>query len=437
MIVFGDEPGAEVICAASTAEQAGIVFKGAKAIIELDEDLLGEVRLYQYSIVNGLSTCKAISAKPGGQHGHNPSVAIIDELHTHRNRDLYDAIVTGQGSRTQPLLIIITTGGDGSSDIYEEVDDYAHKVMNGVIEDEAFLPVIYEAQDGDDIRDPKVWRKANPNFGVSLQEEFFKDELKKALQSPAYENTFKRLYLNITTKTRDGYISDMDWQKSGQPFEYAELLGKKCWGGMDLSSTSDFSCFTLVFPDFPKVYFRTWYWLPEEKGKNSADKNNSLYTGWVRDEWIEETVGNVIDYDLILEKILYLNSIYDIQKIAYDPHNAASVISGLYANGINCEAFKQWAKDLNIPTKELERQVKMGNLYHNNDPVSRWSVANCEVYKDTNDNWKIMKNPKKPERKVDPIVALIMGFGQWIADTNPYEVVEKSYYSGGKSLVGA
>jgi phage terminase large subunit-like protein len=220
--------------------------------------------------------------------------------------------------------------------------------------------------------------------------------------------------------------------KSGEPFDYEILKRKKCWGGMDLSSTSDMSCFTLIFPELPKIYVKTWYWLPEFKGKNSADKNNSLYSGWVRDKWITETEGNVIDYDQITEKILYLSGENMIQKVAYDAYNGAAVISSLYANGIAAEAYSQQIHKLNIPTKELLRQVKLKNIHHNNDPVLRWAVSNAETYKSTsrdgNDNIKVMKDNKHPEKKVDPVVSLIMALGQWIADENPYEVIERSYY---------
>lgn len=429
-LVLDKEGGKQIIGAAYGREQAGLVFRIAKQMVETSDKLKSVLKCYKNSITYGFDSYKIISKEANTGHGLNPYIVIFDELHTQKDRELYDVLLSGMGARSQPMLICITTAGSDRSSICYDRHDYAIKVNSGQIVDDAFLGVIYAASPDDDIYSVKTWRKANPNYGISVKPEFLRREALQAKQSVAYENTFKRLYLNIWTSSVDGYISDLVWQKNKS--DYIDLEGEECWAGMDFSSTEDITALALFFPKYKAI--RSWYWLPKEKGRNSADKNNIYYFDWLKKGLIRETEGNAIDKDIVAEDTLEIFKKYRPEKVAYDRFNAIDVVSKLYNADLDCESYDQSPKQLNPPTKELFAMAMKGELNHGGDPIMRWMVGNAEVFKDTNDNWKIMKNRKHPEKKVDGLVAAIMAIGQWISDTNPRDNKGSSYLDNSKLI---
>jgi phage terminase large subunit-like protein len=422
-LVLDREGGKQIIGAAYGRKQAGLVFRVAKQMVKMSPKLNKLLTCYQGSIMYGFDSYQTVSKEANTGHGLNPYIVIFDELHTQKDRDLYDVLLSGMGARSQPVLICITTAGSDRSSICYDRHEYAIKVNSKQIKDDAFLGVIYSASESDDIYSIKTWRKANPNYGVSVKPEFLKREALQAKQSVAYENTFKRLYLNIWTSSIDGYISDIFWQKNSSL--EIDLEGEECWAGMDFSSTSDMTSLSLFFPKHKAI--RNWYWLPMEKGRDSADKNNIYYFDWLRQGLVRETEGNVIDKDVISNDVLEIFKKYRPEKVAYDPYNAVDVVSNLYMADIECQPYRQHPKDLNAPTKELFGLAMKKELNHGGDPILRWMVGNAEVFKDTNDNWKIMKNKKHPEKKVDGLVAAILAIGQWLSDVNPHENKGGSY----------
>lgn len=429
-LVLDKEGGKQIIGAAYGREQAGLVFRVAKQMVETSPKLKGLLTCYKNSITYGFDSYKIVSKEANTGHGLNPYIVIFDELHTQKDRDLYDVLLSGMGARSQPMLICITTAGSDRSSICYDRHEYAIKVNSKQIVDDAFLGVIYAAGADDDIYSVKTWRKANPNFGISVKPEFLKREALQAKQSVAYENTFKRLYLNIWTSSVDGYISDLIWQKNKS--EELDLEGEECWGGMDFSSTSDITAFSLYFPKFKAI--RTWYWLPREKGRDSADKNNIYYFDWLKKGLIIETEGNSIDKAVLSEQTLAIIKKYRPETVAYDPYNAVDLVSDLYKADIECVPYRQRIQDLNPPTKELYTMAMNKEVNHGGDPIMRWMIGNAEIWKDTNDNWKVMKNKKHPEKKVDGLVAAIMAIGQWISDTNPHDNKGGSYLDNSKMI---
>lgn len=202
-LLFADkELGAQVYSAAADTDQASICFTEARRMVEADAQLFALAKIFKKAITvpETNSVYKVLSADAFTKHGLNAHGIIFDELHAQPNRDLWDVLVTSTGSRRQPLTIAITTAGYDRNSICWELHDYAIKVRDGIVEDTSFLPLIFAADEDDDWKSPETWKKANPNLGVSVSLDYFERECKKAQNVPAYENTFKRLHLNIWTE---------------------------------------------------------------------------------------------------------------------------------------------------------------------------------------------------------------------------------------------
>jgi phage terminase large subunit-like protein len=309
---------------------------------------------------------------------------------------------------------MITTAGSDLNSICYEQHEYAIKVRDGVLKDDRFLPVIYAADKEDDPFVEETWIKANPNYGVSVKKDYIKEQAEKAKANKAYLNTFLRLHLNIWTDVETVWITDEMWMKQSSELDITLLDGQACYGGLDLSSKSDITAFTLMFPPnydrdyYPEKYLTfTWSWLPEDKPKDSADKNNNNYKKWVYDGWVEETSGNVIDYDHIEEKISELCSRFDVLAIAYDPYNSTQIVSKMESNGLNMKSHRQGFVSMNYPTLEFEIKVKRGELLHDGNPVMRWMVSNGVLKSDSGGKlFKVDKN--QHHQKIDGLVTNIM-----------------------------
>jgi phage terminase large subunit-like protein len=258
LLFFDHEPGAEIYSAAADRDQANIIFSIAKSMIEQNKELSARSEVFARSITvpSTASSYKVLSADVPTKHGLNASGILFDELHAQPGRALFDVLSTSMGSRRQPLLIALTTAGYDRHSVCWEVHEYAVKVRDGIIQDPSFLPVIYAADEADDWKDPDVWRKANPNWGVSLQPTYFEEEFQRATEIPAYENTFKRLHLNIWTEQESRIIPMEKWDACATPVSEKALEGRECFAGLDLASTTDICALVLVFPDAERRHYQ-------------------------------------------------------------------------------------------------------------------------------------------------------------------------------------
>ena len=431
-ILFCDgEQGGEIYSAAAEREQARLVFEMVKSQIEHEPELLKRAQLFKYSITVGSGSYKAISADAHTKHGFNTHCCVIDELHAQPDRNLVDVLKTSMGARRQPLLIHITTSDFERPSICNELHDYASKVRDGIIEDQSFLPVIYEATTEDDWTSPEVWRRVNPNLGVSVSEEFLAAECKRAQEEPAFENTFKRLYLNVRTEQAVRWLQMERWDACNEEYDESLLLGKPCWCGLDLSTTTDLSAFVMVFQgDDGTCNLVCRFWVPRENAAKRARKDRVPYVQWIKDGWLTATDGDVIDYDVIRRDIGELGKQFNIQEIAADRWNATQLITQLEGDGFNVFAFGQGYKDMSAPTKELEKLVIGGKLRTNRNPVLRWMASNVYVEQDAAGNLKPSK--KKSSERIDGIVASIMAIGR---ATNAPVVTESIYNTPERELV--
>jgi phage terminase large subunit-like protein len=413
-LLFADnEPGAEVYSAAADREQAAIVFEMAKGMIDASEPLRSRSTSYKRSIVvpSSASSYKVLSSDAYTKHGLSASGIVIDEVHALPNRELWDVLTTSTGARRQPLTVAITTAGYDRHSLCYELYDYAVKVRDGIITDEAFLPVIFEVGKDDDWTQPATWHKAHPGLGVSVKEEYFAAECAKAQQLPGYENTFKRLLLNIWTEQNNRWLAMDAWDKCAE--DLPDLAGRQCFAGLDLASTTDIAALVLAFPIDGKVHLLPFFFVPREGMKRRQDRDRVPYVDWVRQGHIIATEGNVIDYDVIRAKINALSEIYQIKEIAIDRWNATQLSTQLSGDGFEMCAFGQGFASMSAPTKELERRVLSQEVNHAGNPVLRWMASNVSVNQDAAGNMKPDKS--KSTERIDGIVASLMALGLVIA----------------------
>jgi phage terminase large subunit-like protein len=412
-----DEPGAEVYSLGADREQAALVFNQAKVMTLKDEVLSSMLKAFKYSITypEHNSSYKALSADADTKHGFNTHFAVIDEVHAQPDRDLIDVIDTSTGSRRQPMIWYITTADFSRESICNEMHDYARQVRDGIIDDPTFLPIIFEADVDDDWEDPEIWAKANPNLGVSVKLSYIEKQCRKAKANPAFENTFKRLHLNVRTEQdkrwiqMEGHDEKKGWKDCGSIPTEEQLLRSPCWGGLDLSSTTDLSSFALYWPEFCAC--KVWFWLPEARLKTKKGKLS--YQNWVNSGHICLTPGNVIDYEYIRKEINDQWDHYNLQDAGADPWNATHILTQLSeTDGREMLAFRQGYASMNEPSKELEKVIINGSFQHGNNPVLTWMASNVSVQEDPAGNIKPIKPSKDSPLKVDGIVAVIIALGR-------------------------
>jgi phage terminase large subunit-like protein len=411
-LLFADgEPGAEVYSAAADREQAAIVFDEAKSMVTASRELSKRSAVYKRSIVsNGeRSVYRVLSADAFTKHGLNAHGIIFDELHAQQNRELWDVLKTSTGARRQPLTVAITTAGYDRNSVCWEQHEYARQVMDGTIEDDTFFAYIAAADQEDDWQDPAVWAKANPGLGATVKEEYLQNEAKVAANTPAYQNTFRRLHLNQWTQQETRWLSIDAWDKCAQDVNVEALGGRTCYAALDLASTTDIAALALVFPDgeTPECYdVLPFFWIPGDNILDRVRRDKVPYDAWVRQGLVIATEGNVIDYLAIMVKLDELARRFDIKEVAYDRWGATKLVQELQDGGLEVIPFGQGFASMSPPTKELLNLVLSGRLRHGGNPVLRWMANNMVVRQDPAGNVKPDKS--KSTEKIDGLVALIM-----------------------------
>ena len=433
LLFADDEPGAEIYSAAGDRDQASIVFDIAAYMVEHNEYLSSRCKIShnmkRITVHSTNSFYRAISAEAYTKHGFNAHGIIFDELHTQPNRELWDVLNTSTGAREQPLTFAITTAGYDRQSICWEVHDYACKVRDGIIDDPTFLPIIYAADDKkDDWKSPTTWRKANPNLNISISEEYLAKECKRAQQVPAYENTFKRLHLNIWTQQATRWMAMDAWDECNfEDLSREALKGLLCYGAFDLASKNDIAAKLLLFPpqDWLEHYLIVpTFYVPEDNIKRYASRNAAPYDAWIKQGYLVATPGNVIDYGRIQADIERDATDFNLREIAYDDWDATKLVRDLQNAGFDrLIAMRQGFKSMSAPTKELMNFTLSKKLNHQGHPVLRWMASNMVVKVDPAGNLKPDK--EKAGNKIDGMVALIMALDRVIRHENE----ERSIYN--------
>lgn len=413
-LVMEDEEGPQVISAATTGDQARIVYEVAKRMVDrrIDIQSIFNIEAYTQSIrcfPNG-GIMKPINAKASTQDGLNPSCVILDELHAHPDHDLLNVLESAAGARRNPLFLFTTTEGYETPGPWPETRKFAQQILQGVIEQDHFFAVLYAIDDKDNEFDEKKWVKANPLLpGNDILLSVIKKAAGEAQAMPGKHAEFLIKRVNRQSATSQGWINLLKWKMCEGPIPFEELKQYPCYGGLDLASTRDLTSFRLVWLKDKVIYTHGWRWVPATTVKMRAQRNLVPYTAWVKSGHIIETDGEVTDYDAVFAKVVEAHEQFKIVKIAYDMWNASHIASKLGDEGFEMHQFIQGPKSYHPPMKFFEESYMAGNFRHGGDPVLTWCAAN--IVPRTDQNMNMAPDKKKSADKIDDMTALLMAVG--------------------------
>ena len=420
-MLFADgEASPEVYGAAADRQQAAIVFDVANQMVKLTPALakrskiLGANKRIVSAFNNGFY--QVLSAEVGTKHGLNVSGLVLDEVHAQPNRKLYDVLTKGSGdAREQPLYFLITTAGNDTNSICYELHQKALDIIEGRKNDPTFYPVIYGAPESSDWTNPKVWKKANPSLGETITLDKVQAACDSARQNPAEENTFRQLRLNQWVKQSVRWMPMEKWDKCNFAVDEESLEGRVCYGGLDLSSTTDITAFVLVFPPLDeedKYTILPYFWIPEDTLELRVRRDHVPYDLWQRQGFLQTTEGNVVHYGYIEKFIEELGMRFNIREIAFDRWGAVQMVQNLEGMGFTVVPFGQGFKDMSPPTKELMKLTLEERIAHGGHPVLRWNMDNIFIRRDPAGNIKADK--EKSTEKIDGAIATIMALDRAI-----------------------
>lgn len=418
MLTADGEAGAEVYSAATSREQARIVFNDAQHMARRGESFRKhfgvEVGAHSIHVLSTASKFQALSSEDNSLDGLNIHAALIDELHAHKTRAVYDVLETATGSRRQPLIWCITTAGSNRAGICYEVRTYLTKILEGVAQDETFFGLIYTIDDDDDWQSEDSWRKANPNYGVSVKPDDMARKCAKAMQMPSATNNFLTKHLNVWVNADTAWMDMRAWDRcKDESLSPEQFAGCPCWVGLDLASKTDMAARMLLFVrdvDGEQHYYAFGrYYLPEDAAEYGR---NSQYSGWARDGRLVLTPGGVIDFAYIEDDLREASSMFELREVPYDPFQATQLSTRLASEGFPMVEYRPTVLNFSEPMKELEGLVLKGRLHHDGDPVLAWMMSNVVAHLDTKDN--IYPRKERPENKIDGVVALISALGRAI-----------------------
>jgi len=428
MLTAEGEPGAEVYSGATSEKQAMEVFrpawlmaqksKGFKEHYGLD---VGGTHKHPRSIhcLPTDSRFEPLVGNPG--EGASPQCAIIDEYHEHKTSDLYDTMTTGMGSRTQPMTVIITTAGTDLAGPCKAKHDYAVKVLEGTLENDELFCIIYGIDKDDDWTDFEVWKKANPNFGVSVFEDYLRAQHRTAMQVAREQNNMRCKHLNQWLSVNTAWMNILEWNACKSEIDLSDFEGELCWIGLDLASKTDLAALMLLFFRDPDFYAFGRYYLPEE---TIYRPENQHYQTWKLMERITETPGPVTDYAYIKDDLREFASLFEIRRVGYDPFQATQLSTEMAVEGFTMVEVRPNVLHFSEPMKEIEKLVLQRKFHHDGDPVLTWAMSNVVAHYDKKDN--IYPNKERPENKIDPVVALIIAKHLFLASPER-EIIDQGF----------
>ena len=415
MLAADSEPGSEVYSCAVKRDQAIITHSEATRMVRASSDLKKKIGIFKNNlhIISTNSKYEPLGKDADSLDGLNVHGALIDELHAHKTREMWDVMETATSSRRQPLQIAITTAGFDRDTVCWEMHEYSDKILREVIEDDTFFPIIYTIDEGDDWQDEKVWPKANPNLFISVKIDDLRRKAKKAKELPSAINNFLRKHLCLWVQQSERWISMELWDSNYKyPINEQELKGKLCFGGIDLSAVSDLTAWVMLFPnpdDNEQVDILVRLWCPEARLYDASNRYRDQYQAWKHQGYLTVTSGNAIDYEEVKTQILL-----DTQNFAIDTINIDRLFQG-YAMAM--DLAKELGEErittmgmgflsMAAPMKELESRLLKRKLNHGNNPILRFCADNVVTREDPAGN-------KKPDKansqgKIDGIVGILL-----------------------------
>ena len=413
-LCIDDEPGAEVYCGATTEKQAWEVFRPARTICarspELKNEYGIEVNAKSLWILEEGARFEPLIGNPGD--GPGPSCAIVDEYHEHKSSDLLETMTTGMGAREQPVLWVITTAGSDFGGPCREMRDDVIRVINGTVDDETVFGIIFTLDEGDPWDTEDALRKANPNYGVSVNANYLTSELGKARRSASKQNSFKTKHLDLWVGAKTSWMNMLAFQACKRPrLKMAKFKGSRAWVGIDLASRIDVASVAILIPQRERIYAFYRHYLPEDTVYEET--KNDRYKGWAETGSLITTPGNIIDYDLIEDDLKDLAAELEIVEVAYDPFQATQFSTRMTAEGFEMVEVRPTVLNFSEPMKDLEALILAKKFLFDGDPVLTWMMGNVTAQLDKKDN--IYPNKEREANKIDGVVATIMALNRWIA----------------------
>lgn len=422
MLTADGEAGAHCYSAATTGDQAREVFDVSRemALREPEFRTRFGVNVGKHDITVGetASNYRPLNAEGSTLDGLNVHSGVVDEVHAHKTRAVWDVLDTATGARSQPLLSAITTAGSDRAGICYELRTYTIKVLEGVIVDETWFGIVFTIDDGDDWRDPKTWRKANPNLGVSVKLDDMDAASRKAEAMPSAVGNFLTKRLNVWVNADSAWMDMRAWDRCANPaLSIDDIKHLPCWVPLDLASKVDIAAAPVIAHDEEKDRWfcvsRGRFWLPDRAVENGT---NSQYNGWVRAGWLIATPGEVTDYDVIEERLRAdACTLEQLREIPFDPFQATQLSGHMLAENLPMVEMRPTVLNLSEPMKQLEAIVLQGpdKFQHDASPAMTWMISNVVCHRDAKDN--IYPRKERPEAKIDGPVAAIMGIGRAMA----------------------
>jgi phage terminase large subunit-like protein len=451
-LVADGESGAEIYSAATTRDQAGILFRDAKAFTEGSPALLRRLTVDKNNIAYQAknSYFRPVSSEHRGLDGKRPHIALIDEIHEHPNAMVVDKMRAGTKGRTQALIFEITNSGYDRHSVCYQHREYSEKILDGVIENDSWFGFMTGLDvcvpcgaagksiptdgcpDCDSWKDESKWIKANPGLDVIIPRKYLREQVAEASEMPSKENIVKRLNFCIWTESVTKWLSMEKWAACGEAIDLEALKGRTCYGGLDLSSTQDLTAWVKVFP--PSVIGGKYsvlcrFFIPKDNMRERVRRDKVPYDVWVKQGFITATPGNIIDYAFVLDTIRKDAEDYDLTELAFDRWGSQKITTDLQEIGFEVEGrksliqFGQGFASMAAPTKELEKMVLAQELTHGGNPVLTWMISNTVVRTDPAGN--IKPDKEHSTEKIDGVVALIMGLSRAMLQNSTVSVYEK------------
>lgn len=418
--LFDGEAAPEAYCAATTRDQAGLLFKGLKRIIKRSPFLPQFMDVWRnvIEVPNTDGTIACLSRDGNSSDGINPSFLARDEMHRWTDRELAETIVESMIARSQPIDWVITTAGQDKKGLCGELREYGENVLRGKVDDDSFFAYVAEPHPDADPLDPVAWAMGNPNLNVSKPELEVKKAAEKASIIAGQMPNFKRFHLNLWTEGAQSWITQDAWDRGEAvaPFKPEDLAGKQAWAALDLSNKVDLTALVVAVPVGELIYVWAWTFLPSgDKGFiKRAQTEKREFVQWRDDGWLEVHHGGTVDEQKIINRLQWLREVFDLQEVAFDPWGMKDLANKLDSMRFPMVEHRQGFASMSGPMKRVEERVAQNRIRHAGNPVLAWNVGNVHRDEDAAEN--IKPNKKKSQGRIDAAVALIMAVGRATAN---------------------
>lgn len=417
--LIADEQAAEFYTAATKLTQAMEVYNAVRGILRKTPDIglefnISQSRLRPF-ISKGEDSFTALAYEPDKLDGLNPHVAVIDEYHAHKFSFMADVLLSGMGNRENPLFAIITTAGFNKTyPCYKDERQGAVFMLKGEVEYDHYFSVIYTLDDDDNWEDESTWIKANPNWGVSVDIKFMRNQYLEAKRSRSKEANFKTKHLNIWYSNATSWIKAEDWEVCEEAISIEDFKGHECYIGIDLAATKDFCALVYIFPVGDILYIFPKLYIPESMVNERESFMGSIIRDWADSNYITVTPGNVHDYSFIIDELEKSMSDFQIKKVGMDQAFATNLMVDLLDMNLPVESYRQSKLYMSPPSKEFERRILNKTLVHSGNPALGWMVGNAYIKTDAIGNIQVDK--QQSDDKVDGVIATIIGIGVYMND---------------------